>query len=131
MDRMTSFEGDTGPYLQYAHARLCSIVRRAEVDENDLVNADFSLLVEPYALDLIHLLSQWPDVVQMTYKTQEPVTTLTYLFRMTHMLSTSYDHLNVIRSEPALKLARLALYICAMRVLNRGMSILGLTPLER
>ena len=131
MDRMTSFEGDTGPYLQYAHARLCSIIRKAEVDEDILANADFSLLTETHAENLVRLLSQWSDVVQMTYKTQEPVTTLTYLFRMTHVISSSLDQLNVIRSEPELKLARLALYTSARTVLQSGMKILGLTPIER
>ena len=52
MDRMTSFEGDTGPYLQYAHARLCSITRKAAISDDELLSADFSLLTEEHAVDL-------------------------------------------------------------------------------
>jgi arginyl-tRNA synthetase len=44
IERMTSFEGDTGPYLQYAHARICSIQRKVALSQNDLLQADFSLL---------------------------------------------------------------------------------------
>lgn len=131
MDRMTSFEGDTGPYLQYAHARLCSITRKAEMSEVELKDADFSLLKERHAIDLVRSLAQWPDTVQNTVKTQEPVTILTYLFKMTHALSSSYDQLQVVGSELPLKKARLALYTCARQVLNNGMTILGLTPVER
>lgn len=128
---MTSFEGDTGPYLQYAHARICSIIRKAEVNYDQLVHADLSLLTEDHARDLVRLLSQWPDVFQQTFKTQEPVTTLTYLFRLAHVLSGSIDHLNVIKSETQLKLARLVLYACVKQVLYSGMTLLGLTPVER
>lgn len=131
MDRMTSFEGDTGPYLQYAHARLCSITRKAEMSQRDVEDADFSLLTERHAVDLVRSLAQWPDVVQNTVKTQEPVTILTYLFKMTHALSSSYDHLQVLGSELPLKKARLGLYMCARQVLNNGMAMLGLNPVER
>lgn len=128
---MTSFEGDTGPYLQYAHARLCSISRKADVSAEDLDSADLSLLTESHAVNLVRALSSWPDVVQNTLKTLEPVTVLAYLFKMTHMLSSSYDVLKVVGSEPELKKARMALYEAARQVLNNGMRLLGLNPVER
>ena len=128
---MTSFEGDTGPYLQYAHARLCSITRKAEVDVNTLASADLSYLRETHAVDLVRVLSQWPDVVQNTIKTLEPATVLTYLFKMTHVLSSSYDVLKVVGSEPEVKKARMALYESARQVLHNGMTLLGLSPLNR
>ncbi|KAL9066022.1 MAG: hypothetical protein Q9157_007276 [Trypethelium eluteriae] len=131
MDRMCSFEGDTGPYLQYAHARLCSITRKADLDPAELTSANLGLLTEPHAIDLLRSLAQWPDVFQNTLKTLEPVTVLTYLFKMSHALSSSYDHLQVVGSEPELKKARFALYTCARQVLNNGMRLLGLTPVER
>lgn len=134
---MCSFEGDTGPYLQYAHARLSSILRRASGSSDPsalvpgLLGADFTLLGEKHAVELVRMLIQWPDVFLQTLKTLEPITVLTYLFRMTHTLSSSYDHLQVVGSEEKLKDARLALYVCARQVLQNGMGILGLTPLER
>ncbi|KAJ5835425.1 Aminoacyl-tRNA synthetase class 1a anticodon-binding [Penicillium robsamsonii] len=131
LDAMTSFEGDTGPYLQYAHARLCSMARKSELDVNELVNANFDLLTEQHAVDLVRLLAQWPDVLLQTAKTLEPITVLSYLFRMTHMLSSSYDVLKVIGSEPDVKQARMALYASARQVLNNGMRVLGLSPVQR
>ncbi|KAI0908791.1 arginyl-tRNA synthetase [Ustulina deusta] len=128
---MTSFEGDTGPYLQYAHARLCSITRRANLSEEEIASADLSLLTEAHAINLVRVLSQWPDVVQNTLRTLEPTTVLTYLFKMTHILSSSYDHLRIVGSEPGLMKSRMALYDAARIVLNNGMRLLGLTPVER
>jgi arginyl-tRNA synthetase len=99
--------------------------------KSDFDTADLSLLTEPHAIDLVRALSQWPDVFLNTIKTQEPVTVLAYLFKMTHALSSSYNHLQVIGSEPELLKARLALYFSARQVLNNGMRLLGLSPLER
>lgn len=128
---MTSFEGDTGPYLQYAHARLCSIIRKADMDLSILDSANLDLLTEPHATDLVRLLSQWPDTLLQTSKTLEPTTVLTYLFRMTHILSSGYDVLRVVGSEPEVLKARLALYESARQVLNNGMRVLGLSPVLR
>ena len=131
MDQLTAFEGDTGPYLQYAHARLCSIERKAGIDLSTLSTADLSLLSETHAINLVRSLAQWPDVVLNTLKTREPATVLTYLFKMAHALSSSYDHLQVVGSEAELQKARLALYEAARQVLWNGMTLLGLTPVER
>lgn len=131
LDAMTSFEGDTGPYLQYAHARLCSIVRKSGLNVEELDSANLDLLTEPHAVDLVRLLATWPDVLLNTTKTLEPTTILTYLFRMTHILSSSYDVLKVVGSEPELKKARMALYEAARQVLHNGMRVLGLSPVER
>ncbi|TAQ84852.1 hypothetical protein B7494_g6825 [Chlorociboria aeruginascens] len=133
MDAMTSFEGDTGPYLQYAHARLCSISRRAhsELTPEEILTADLSLLSETHAQNLIRVISQYPDVVSNTFKTLEPTTVLTYLFKMTHVLSSSYDHLRIVGSEKEIMKARMALYDAARVVLNNGMRLLGLSPVER
>lgn len=128
---MTAFEGDTGPYLQYSHARLSSITRKAAIPEEELATADLSLLTETVATNLIRVISKYPDVLQNAMKTLEPTTILTYLFKMTHTLNTSYDHLRIVGSEPELMKARMALYDAARTVLNNGMRVLGLSPVER
>lgn len=128
---MTSFEGDTGPYLQYAHARVCSIERRAAIPAEELEKADMSLLTEPHAVNLARVLSQYPDVVQNTLKTLEPTTVVVYLFKLTHVLSSSYEVLRIVGAEEETKKARMALYDAARIVIANGMRLLGLTPVER
>ena len=131
LDAMTSFEGDTGPYLQYAHARLRSIERKSDADIAGLSAADLSLLTETHAVDLARVLAQWPDVVQDTVKKLEPATVLTYLFKMTHALSSSYDVLKVIGSEPELRQARLALYEAARTSLAQWHGVARFKSVER
>ncbi|KAF7194569.1 Arginine--tRNA ligase, cytoplasmic [Pseudocercospora fuligena] len=142
MDRMTSFEGDTGPYLQYSHARLCSIKRKAEVSDEEMLKADLSFITAREGVLLIRSLAQWPDVFLNTYKTQEPVTVLSYLFKMSHMLSSCYDAVDrnnknaktlsvMYADSPEKKVALMAMYEAARIVLNNGMQLLGLSPVQR
>ena len=84
MKTMTSFEGDTGPYLQYAHARLCSITRKAELTPEEVAKADLSLLTESHATDLIRVISQYPDVVINTLKTCKLRSTYYDIFKHAH-----------------------------------------------
>lgn len=130
-DRMLSFEGDTGPYLQYAHSRLSSVERKAGIPEEKLLAADFDLLTESSAVDLVRLLAQYPDIIKRAMKTNEPSTIVTYLFTLTHVVSSCYDILWVAGQTEELATARLALYASAKQVLNNGMKLLGLTPVER
>ncbi|EPS35744.1 hypothetical protein H072_10806 [Dactylellina haptotyla CBS 200.50] len=129
--RMTSFEGDTGPYLQYAHARLCSILRKANIPMPLIHTADLTLITEPQAVLLLRTLAQFPDVITNTLKTNEPTTIVNYLFKMTQLLSSSYEVVKVVGSEENVARARMALFESARTVLSNGMRLLGLTPVER
>ena len=132
INRMMSFEGDTGPYLQYTHARLCSILRKSGFTITELSTADFSLLKEQPVIDGLRLMAQYPDVTQTTYKTLEPATILTYLFKLTHQLSSGYDTVKVIGiDDMEVRKARAAYYECARQVLSNGMTLLGIRPVER
>ena len=130
-ERMLSFEGDTGPYLQYSHSRLRSMERNSDITAEELLTADYSLLTEQQAELLIRLLAQYPDVLRNASKTNEPATIVTYLFRLTHQVSSCYDVLWVAGQTKELATARLALYSAARQVLYNGMTLLGLTPVDR
>ncbi|KAI5867302.1 arginyl-tRNA synthetase [Durotheca rogersii] len=134
LERMTSFEGDTGPYLQYAHARLSSIFRKVDITRDEMLGADFSLLAQsPHAISMLRAMARFPDMVHQAQKTLEPTTILMYLFKLTHELSSSYDHLRVVNPPEgrAVSIARAALYQAARQVLHNGMVLLGLRPLDR
>ena len=70
-------------------------MRRVGLTEEELATADYSLLHESHAVNIVRMLAQWPDVFQNTLKTLEPTTVLTYLFKMTHVISSSYNQLQV------------------------------------
>ncbi|GAA99174.1 uncharacterized protein L969DRAFT_93636 [Mixia osmundae IAM 14324] len=137
LDRMTSFEGDTGPYLQYAHVRLSSVERKAApetllppYDERaSKINTD--LLEDPKSHDIVMMLASYPDVVRMAVKAQEPSTIVTFCFKLCHAISSAWEVLIVKGSAPDVALARLYLYSCARDVLNSALKLLSVTPLDR
>ncbi|KAJ1921353.1 arginyl-tRNA synthetase [Mycoemilia scoparia] len=128
-DRVLSFEGDTGPYLQYAHARLCSMERRANVKINP--NADLSVLTEPAVYSIITMVAQWPDVVKSTMETLEPSTVVTYTTRLSREIARAWETLWVVNQPENIAEARLLVYYSARITLGNALRILGLDPLER
>lgn len=131
-DRILSFEGDTGPYLQYAHSRLKSIEdKNKHLELPDATLIDYSLLKEKEAITLVRLLSRYPEVLKKAYETHEPSTVVTYLFKVAHQVSTCYRKLWVSGQDDEVALARLALYMASRQVLNNGMRLLGISPVDR
>jgi arginyl-tRNA synthetase len=128
---MLSAEGDTGVYLQYAHARFASIGRKVGLSPADAMGANLSLLVEPHAFIVLRALAEYPEMVSTSLKTSEPSTIVNYLFKMTHLASTAYETLIVKGAEPEVAKARYAVYLAVQIVLANAMRLLGLTPLER
>lgn len=129
LERVTRFEGDTGPYLQYAHARLCSIERKSGIIVEGAI--DYSLLAEKEAFDLALLIAHYPEIVQEARLTLEPCNIVAYLMGLSRQVSTVLDRLWVMGQEPELAKARMALYKAARYALGNGLTILGLKPLER
>ncbi|ODV87563.1 hypothetical protein CANARDRAFT_6090 [[Candida] arabinofermentans NRRL YB-2248] len=158
-DRMLSSEGDTGPYLQYAHSRLRSIERNCNVSSEELINANMSLdnivgseeklrnsglneeelnkKLEQLSnqrekvQSLIRILASYPDTLRYASKNYEPSTIVTYLFKITHQFSSTYKVLRVMGEEKEVLLARLALFSAVRQVLNNGLKLLGITPVDR
>jgi len=133
LERMTSFEGDTGPYIQYTHARLCSMERKAK-DINVLVNpdADLSLVTEKEAHEILSLVGKYPTTIQQAKLNLEPCVIVTYLMNLAHAVSGSLEKLRVIgQVDPKVAEARLVVYWSARIVIGNGLRLLGLIPLER
>lgn len=132
---MKSFEGDTGPYLQYAHVRLASIARKnpqlvplpppSEIDTSCLESS-------PQARDIIFLLGTYPDVVKTALKGNEPSGVVTFAFRLSHAISSAWETV-IVKGEPDLEKARarMWLYDTARGVLASSMKLLSIKPLER
>ncbi|KAG9093214.1 hypothetical protein FS749_014830 [Ceratobasidium sp. UAMH 11750] len=134
--RMISFEGDTGPYLQYAHVRLSSISRKnPELFPLPAAeNIQTDLLTEPQARDIVFLLASYPDVVRVACERNEPSGIVTFAMRLAHAISSAWDLLQV-KGLPADQVetarARLFLFLCARDVLGASLRLLSIRPLER
>jgi arginyl-tRNA synthetase len=128
-DRMLAFEGNTGPYLQYAHARIRSIFRRAGVAPP--VPGTPVQLGEPQERALALQLLHFGQAVQATAETSSPSKLCTYLFDLATLFTTFYEACRVLVDDEATRTSRLALCDVTARVLECGLSLLGLEAPEQ
>jgi len=126
-------------YLQYAHARICGILRNAaeifpliEGGRGRNIKPDFSLLNQPEEMALMKALSLFPDTVEGAYSTLEPHKIITYLNELAENYHKFYHNHRVInRDEKELSYARLSLCEASKIVLKNGFDIIGINAPER
>ena len=128
-DRMLAFEGDTGPYLQYAHARIRSIFRRAQVAPP--APGTVPLLGEPQERALALQLLGFAAAVEATAETYSPSKLCTYLFDLATTFTGFYEARRVLVEDQAVRTSRLGLCDLTARVLERGLSLLGIEAPEQ
>jgi arginyl-tRNA synthetase len=118
-----SFEGETGPYVQYTHARLASILRKAQEAGEGRSAPDFTALEE--AGPLLVTLSRFPEVVRAAAEHAEPSLIATYLLSLGRDVNAWYVHNRVLGQEPGVTAARLALVRASKTVIANGLRLLG------
>ena len=121
-------------YVQYAHARVCSVFakwRDAEGDADPFAGADYSLLREPCESDLLATLARFPEVVASAASEYEPHQVAYYLREAANHFHAWYNQCRFIEVEPPLRAARLALADAARRVIANGLELLGVAAPER
>jgi arginyl-tRNA synthetase len=131
-DRMLAFEGNTGPYLQYAHARLVSIERKAR-DTGVLGEAHAPIALGEEAERRLALeLSELEPTLLAVAETLQPHRLTTYLFSLATAFTTFYETCPVLKADtPELRASRLALCFATRRVLALGLGLLGMGAPER
>ena len=120
-------------YVQYAHARICSVFR--QLDEKgiqiNLAEANHGLLIEPRESDLLHKLSRYPEIVESAARAYEPHQVAYYLRELANDFHTYYNAHPFIAAESDLRLARLSLIDAVRQVLANALALLGVTAPER
>ncbi len=129
-DRMLAFEGDTGPYLQYAHARIRSIFRRAGVAPPP-PGSSRPLLGEPTERALALHLLRFAEAVEATAETYSPSKLCAYLFDLATTFTGFYEACRVLVDDEEVRASRLGLSDLTARVLERGLSLLGMEAPEQ
>ena len=128
LDRMVSFQGDTGPYIQYAHARIRSILEKAGIEvpfEGAAIGSATFTIAEPGERDLALTLLAYGGVVAEVARTLEPSRLCAYLQRLANAFNGFYHDCPVLRAAEPVRSSRLALCDLARRVLHDGLSLLG------
>jgi arginyl-tRNA synthetase len=125
LDKTLSFDGETGPYVQYTHARACSVLRKASPD---LLKqpVDFSKLTDKASSEVIKLLRQFPDVISDAAEKYEPSFITRYVVNLAQEFNRFY-HDNPILSEDAqLSTARLALVDATRQTIKNALFLISL-----
>ncbi|MEM1184370.1 MAG: arginine--tRNA ligase [Planctomycetota bacterium] len=134
-DRMVAFQGDTGPYLLYASARIGNIMRKATSEGVDVDAAIASASIqisEAAEKDLALALLPYPNVVRGVGESLEPHRLCGYLYDLSTAFSSFYDKCSVLKApDEATRNSRLRLCHVTGRVLKDGLETLGLPTVER
>ncbi|RBA24484.1 arginine--tRNA ligase [Herminiimonas fonticola] len=129
-------QSDENPvyYVQYAHARICSVLKQAEgadFDEAALVNVDLSPLTAPREASLLAKLAEYPETLQKALEELGPHQVAFYLRDLAGELHSYYNAERVLVDDVALKMARIALMHATRQVLRNGLALIGVSAPTR
>src|SRR5262245_13406634 len=124
-DRMLALDGNTAPYLMYAHTRIRSILRRSGIAERDAA-AGALRIAEPAERALALQLLEFPATVETTAETLQPHRICGNLYAIATAFMTFYERCPVLRAEEPTRVSRLALCALTARALARGLDLLGI-----
>ncbi|MBA7677602.1 Arginine--tRNA ligase [subsurface metagenome] len=123
IERFVSFEGDTGPYIQYSYARASSILRKTK--NKDKLNITG---LEPKEFELVKKLSQFPEIVLTSYAHLNPAIIANYSYQLAQIFNEFYHACPVINSEQ--ESFRLALIEAFRQVLKNSLGLLGVKTVK-
>ncbi|MCM8901640.1 arginine--tRNA ligase [Caldicoprobacter algeriensis] len=127
-DEVLNFDGETGPYVQYTHARCCSVIRKA-YEQDSSFNPGLLQTKEEY--QLCKTLYQFPEKVMMALTQLEPSIITRYLVDLAQNFNRFYHEHPILADDQQLRAARLALVKATRITLANGLKLIGLKPLER
>ena len=127
-EKALTFEGDAGPYIQYAYARISSILAKhgKKVDK-----ADYALLRQEHEIALVKLLEEFPEIMQRSYEHLQPHILANYVYSLAKSFNEFYHQCPILQEKDELKKARVGLITAVQRVLSAGLNILGIEAPER
>ncbi|WP_230866819.1 arginine--tRNA ligase [Iocasia frigidifontis] len=123
-DRMLSFDGETGPYIQYTHARANSVLEKGQTEITTLT--DYSDLSNPEAFNLIKLLSAFPETIIKAMERNEPSYIARHIINLAQSFNKFYHEYPILVEDETTKKARLLLVFATKTVIKNGLSLLGI-----
>ena len=129
-EEMLRLDGNSGPYMQYAHARVRSIARKA-AEQGVAASDEITVLAEPTELALAKHLLGFGDVVRSVARELKPHMLCAFLYEAAKRFSAFYEQCPVLRSEGEVRSSRLALAALTGRTIAKGLDLLGIAHPDR
>ena len=129
-ERALNFDGETGPYVQYTHARCCSLLRKAE-EAGLTAEADYASLTDDESQALLRLMGRFPDVIREAADKYEPSMITRAVTDIAQAYNKFYYEHRILDGEPAEAAARVALTRAARDVIRVGLRLIGIEAPER
>ncbi len=132
-DKVLNFDGETGPYVQYTHARAASVLRNAGAENAsfDPVNMDLSFVCTPAAYELVKLLYRFPEVVAEAADKYEPSVVTRHIVDIAQAFNKFYHDERILVDDEAEKQAKLLLTYAAKQTIASGLNLLGMKAPEK
>lgn len=134
-DKVLNFDGETGPYVQYTHARAASVLRKSGLDEGAALGlasqADMSYLTSESAYSLAKLLYRFPEVVVEAAEKYEPSIVTRHIVDIAQSFNKFYHDEHILTDNQEERNAKLALTAAAKQTVKNGLALLGIAAPER
>lgn len=134
-DKVLNFEGETGPYVQYTHARACSVLRNAGASAEAVLNGtakpDMKYITGEAAYELVKAIASFPEVVQDAAAKYEPSVVTRHIIDVAQFFNKFYHDEHILVDNEEEKQAKLALVYAAKQTIANGLALLGIAAPER
>ena len=135
-ERMLNFDGETGPYVQYTHARACSLIKKIcnidNININDInKDIDFSLLNDENSIEICKLIEMYPHKILDSANKFEPSVLTRHIVDISQAFNKFYHDNPIMNSEEKVKNARIALVYTVKIVIESGLKLLGISTPEQ
>ncbi|KAB3534399.1 arginine--tRNA ligase [Alkaliphilus pronyensis] len=128
-DKALNFEGETGPYVQYTHARASSVLRKSDIEVT--ADIDEGVLTDGVTLALIKLIQQLPEVILDAQRKNEPSIITRHIIDIAQAFNRFYHDHPILVEDEEVKRARLAVVFAVKQVLYTGLYLLGIKAPEK
>ncbi len=130
-DEALNFDGETAPYIQYAHARCCRILEKADISVDniklvELFNDKFKFELEPEEKNLIKIISEFEEVVKRASDELKPNLIAIYVYEVASAFSKFYKECKVIGVEEKVEMRRLLMVDASRQVIKNGLLLIGI-----
>lgn len=126
LEDMLKFEGETGPYVQYTHARACSLLRKGGFSLNDYAELNY---FDEDSWPIVTYLSSFPDIIKRAIETHDPSQVTKYIIELARSFNMYYSSVRILDNSE-LKQNRLQLIYAVTIVLKEGLRLLGISAPE-